>query len=100
MASQVPGCSCLLCGENGHNVSRCPSIRIPPDGFYSGGGGGGGHSHDDDDEKATAALLCWQYNSGDDGFLSKPPEQTPWSRASPNRPSNVVAREEQNLVAQ
>lgn len=48
-----PAKPCSVCGEACKTVGACRSLRLPPDGFYTGGGGGGGHSHDDDDEHAS-----------------------------------------------
>ncbi len=94
MASQVPGCACRLCGEQGHKPSRCPMLGVPPDGFYSGGGGGGGgHDHDEDDASSlqvaslqvaslqVASLIVRQrgllQRSADDESPSRLPTQVP-----------------------
>jgi hypothetical protein len=78
----------MLCGEQGHKPSRCPSLRLPPDGFSGGGGGGGGHSHDEDDslgicgaQLMVAQLIVgrrdWLIRSTDDEFLSKSQARAP-----------------------
>lgn len=39
---------CSLCGENSHNLFRCPTLTDPlKPGFSGAGGGGGGHDEDD-----------------------------------------------------
>ncbi len=54
-----PAKPCSVCGEACKTVGACRSLRLPPDGFYTGGGGGGGgHSHDDDEHIRGAHLLC------------------------------------------
>lgn len=60
--------SCSVCGEGGHRVSSCPTLREPlKEGFYSGGGGGGHHSHEEDEAisgreyKGTSYLVCHQW---------------------------------------
>jgi hypothetical protein len=99
MASQVPGCACMLCGEQGHKPSRCPTVRLPPDGFYTGGGGGGGHDHDDD-EGATVTLRDWPERSVGDESPSRGQERTPWTHAFPSTPSNGAATRALNRGAQ
>ncbi len=85
---------CTICGE-GHKSSRCKSIAIPPEGFFTGGGGGGGHSHDDDDEKCTISLTTpyRQDNSEDGEIQSKLQMQRVPFRVSPNKSSNAVEQE-------
>lgn len=93
------GIACTVCGEDGHKPSKCRSLRLPPDGFYTGGGGGGGHSHDDEDESITCAYwLVGQTDSQDDEVLSNLQAQTVWDLYSPNTLSNEVVQEEQNQV--
>ena len=87
--------SCLICGEQGHKSSRCKSIGIPPEGFFTGGNGGGSHDHDDD-EKATTNVSMKYYMpfcSMDDEFPSIPPMQVAHYHVFPNRLSNGVAQE-------
>lgn len=50
---------CSLCGEDTHNMMRCPMLVDPLQPGFSGagGGGGGGHDHDEDDH---LDLLCQQ----------------------------------------
>ena len=87
--------TCMACGEQGHPSATCKTLRIPPDGFYTGGGGGGGgHSHDEDDERASHAVLSgWRWNSLGGGFLSTQREPVSHSHGSPNRPSNGAVQE-------
>ena len=42
---------CSLCGEDSHNLFRCPILTDPLQPGFSGagGGGGGGHDHDEDE---------------------------------------------------
>jgi len=42
---------CSLCGEDTHNMMRCPMLVDPLQPGFSGagGGGGGGHDHDEDE---------------------------------------------------
>ena len=49
---------CMICGNGGHAVSRCPELVAPlRGGFYSGGGGGGGGGGgDDDDERLLLSM--------------------------------------------
>lgn len=86
---------CLICGEQGHKSSRCKSIAIPPDGFFTGGGGGGGHSHDDDDEKCTISFVTpyKQCDLMDDEIQSRLKMQRVPFHKSPNRSSNAVVQE-------
>ena len=84
--------TCYACGEQGHASSTCKSVRLPPDGFYTGGGGGGGHSHDDEDEGLSAVLSGWRWSSLGGGFLSKQRGRASQTHVSPNRPSNGVVQ--------
>ncbi len=65
-----PACPCTVCGEGGHMASKCPTIKLPPDGFYTGGGGGGGHSHDDEDEQANRIVLALLQKDIDEALLN------------------------------
>ena len=47
--SGIPSCPCTVCGDNDHRASKCPSLLIDPEQFYSGGGNS--HSHDDDEDE-------------------------------------------------
>jgi hypothetical protein len=87
--------TCLACGEQGHKSSKCKSIAIPPEGFYTGGGGGGGHSHDDDDETCSISLKmpCRQGSSKDGEIQSRLQMRRAPFRVSPNRFSNAVVQE-------
>lgn len=52
-------------------ASKCPAIKLPPDGFYTGGGGGGGgHSHDDEDEKANRIVFALMQEELDEALLN------------------------------
>jgi hypothetical protein len=86
--------TCMACGEAGHKSSTCKSLRLPPDGFYTGGGGGGGHSHDDDDETASigSRMLYRLNNSTDDGTLSRQLGQVYRIHRFPNKPSSVLVQ--------
>jgi hypothetical protein len=86
--------TCMACGEAGHKSSTCKTLRIPPEGFYTGGGGGGSHSHDDDDEKASigSTMLYRLYNSMDDDTRSRQLEQVYRIHTFPNKPSSVLVR--------
>lgn len=46
--------SCSICGDACKSIRACRSLRIPPEGFYSGGGGG--HTHDDDCEEESLLI--------------------------------------------
>ncbi len=85
--------TCYACGEQGHASSTCKTLRLPPDGFYTGGGGGGSHSHDEDDERARYAVVSgWRWNSLGGGFLSRRRGQVSPIHVSPNRLSNGVVQ--------
>ena len=86
--------TCMACGEAGHPSANCKTLRIPPEGFYTGGGGGGGHSHDDDDEKASigSRMLYTLSSSTDDGTLSRQLGQVYRIHRSPNKPSSVLVQ--------
>jgi hypothetical protein len=94
------GIACTVCGEQGHKPSKCKSLGLPPDGFYTGGGGGGGHSHDDDDEHchSSAHWIVAQNGSQDDEVPSNSQAQIAWDLYSPNTPSNAVVQEVQTQV--
>lgn len=97
-----PAKPCTVCGNACKSVSKCKSLRIPPEGFYSGGGGGG-HSHDDDCEESLsfAHLLCdegrrliapqpfAQTYSQDGEVPPTRPMRVSVLHTIPNRPSNV-----------
>jgi hypothetical protein len=88
------GIACTVCGEQGHKPSKCKSIGIPPDGFYSGGGGG--HQHDDDCEDHIHSSAHWivaQNGSQDDEVPSNSQAPLVWDLYSPNRPSNEAVQE-------
>jgi hypothetical protein len=86
--------TCMACGEQGHKSSTCKTLRIPPEGFYTGGGGGGGHSHDEDDEMASigSRMPYMLNNSKGDGIPSKLLGQVYPIHRFPNKPSNVLVR--------
>ena len=97
-----PAKPCSICGEACKSVTACRSLRLPPDGFYTGGGGGGGHSHDDDcEEVLIARLFCvdeflvnvhqpfLQTYSQDDGIPPMKPTQVWALHTIPNTPSNA-----------
>ena len=83
------GIACTVCGEQGHKPSKCKSIGIPPEGFYSGGGGG--HQHDDDceDSLSIAYWLVAQTDSLGDEAPSNSQVPTASDPYSPNTPSNA-----------
>lgn len=57
---------CSLCGEDNHNLMRCPTLVDPlQPGFSGANGGGGGGGHDDDDEHLYLDLLGKQLNADD-----------------------------------
>ncbi len=89
-----PAKPCSICGEACKTVGACRSLRLPPDGFYTGGGGGGGgHSHDDDDEHARSNvvhLLSAQTYSQDDEVPPTRPTQVSVLHMIPNTLSNVA----------
>lgn len=42
--------SCSVCGEQGHSMTKCPTLIAPlQPGFFTGGGGGGGGGNEEDD---------------------------------------------------
>ena len=66
--------ACMICGNGGHTVNRCPELVSPlRGGFYSGGGGGGGgHGDDDDDERLLMKIrLHLVYNPPSRPFHSR-----------------------------
>jgi hypothetical protein len=84
--------TCFVCGKEGHKASKCKSLGVPPDGFYTGGGGDGGHDHDEEDSLLSSALKLYkQACSQDDEILSKPRELMGLFRAFPSRLSSAVA---------
>lgn len=99
-----PAKPCSVCGEACKTVGACRSLRLPPDGFYTGGGGGGGgHSHDDDDERASffrsfcdegyrliALQPFAQTCSQDGGVPPTQPMRVSVLQKIPNTPSNVA----------
>ncbi len=88
-----PAKPCSVCGEACKTVGACRSLRLPPDGFYTGGGGGGGgHSHDDDESILTliAPQLYEQTCSQDDEVPPMKPTQVSVLHTIPNTPSNVA----------
>lgn len=103
-ANMNPAKPCTVCGEACKSVTACRSLRLPPDGFYTGGGGGGGgHSHDDDDESLFIAhYVCVeecllnahqpfaQTCSQDDGVPPTQPMRVSVLQMIPNTPSNVA----------
>ena len=85
--------TCFVCGEQGHKASKCKSLGVPPEGFYTGGGRGGSHDHDEEDSLLSSAWKLYkQACSQDDGILSRPREPMGLFRAFPNRLSSVAAR--------
>jgi hypothetical protein len=88
-----PAKPCSVCGEACKTVGACRSLRLPPDGFYTGGGGGGGgHSHDDDEHVRflIAIPLSAQTYSQDDEVPPTQPTQVSVLHTIPNTLSNVA----------
>ena len=85
-----PANPCTVCGNACKSVSKCKSLRIPPEGFYSGGGGGG-HSHDDDCEESLSFFPqpFSQTYSQDGEVPPTRPMRVSVLHMIPNRPSNV-----------
>ena len=84
-----PAKPCTVCGEACKSVSKCKSLRIPPEGFYSGGGGGG-HNHDDDCEESFIARQLYEQICSQDGEVPPTrPMRVSVLHKIPNRPSNV-----------
>ncbi len=87
-----PAKPCSICGEACKSIIACRSLRLPPDGFYTGGGGGGGHSHDDDCEEAIGFNVhqpFLQTYSQDDEIPPMKPTQVWVLHMIPNTPSNA-----------
>jgi hypothetical protein len=86
-----PAKPCSVCGEACKTVGACRSLRLPPDGFYTGGGGGGGgHSHDDDESILIATQRSAQTYSQDDEVPPTRPTQVSVLHMIPNTLSNVA----------
>ena len=83
-----PAKPCSVCGDTCKTVGACRSLRLPPDGFYTGGGGGG-HSHDDDEHVSFAQSFCVQTCSQDDEVPPTRPMRVSVLHRIPNTPSNV-----------
>jgi hypothetical protein len=87
--------TCTVCGNGGHTPSKCKSLGIPPEGFFTGGDGGGGHGGGDEEDAFTAinaiAAVPQQPQNGSAGGESQPTPQVLASAPhnSPNTPSNV-----------
>ena len=85
--------TCFVCGEEGHKASKCKSLGVPPDGFYTGGGGGGSHDHDEEDSLLSCAWTLYKRAcSQDDETLSIPQEPMGLSRDFPSTLSSEAAR--------
>jgi len=83
---------CFVCGEQGHKASKCKSLGLPPDGFYTGGGGGGGHNHDEEDSLVKNVWILYkQIDSQNGETLSRLREPRAPFRAFPSRLSSGVA---------
>jgi hypothetical protein len=86
--------TCSVCGNGGHTPSKCKSLGIPPEGFFTGGDGGGGHGGDEEDESiainaSVAVPPQLQNGSADDESQPTPQVLALALRNSPNTPSNV-----------
>lgn len=84
---------CSICGESCKSIGACRSLRLPPDGFYTGGGGGGGHNHDEDEScvyelRFNACQPFAQTCLQDDEVLPIQPTQVWVLHMIPNTPSN------------
>ena len=67
--------SCSVCGEQGHSMTKCPTLIAPlQPGFFTGGPSGGGE--EDSAEKIGAAYAC----SGDGVFLCRLRDRTAGDR--------------------
>lgn len=86
-----PAKPCTVCGDACKSASACRSLRVPPEGFYSGGGGGG-HSHDDDceDSLINAPQPFAQTCSQGDEVPPTQPARASALHTIPNTPSNVA----------
>jgi hypothetical protein len=89
--------TCTVCGNGGHTPSKCKSLGIPPEGFFTGGDGGdggGGHGGDEEDDSIAinaSVAVPQQQQNGSAGDESQPTPQVLASAPhnSPNTPSNV-----------
>jgi hypothetical protein len=86
--------TCSVCGNGGHTPSKCKSLGIPPEGFFTGGDGGGGHGGDEEDKVIAinaSAAVPQQPQNGSAGDESQPTPQVLASafHNSPNTLSNA-----------
>ena len=86
-----PAKPCSVCGDACKSASTCRSLRVPPEGFYSGGGGGGGHSHDDDCDEPLIAPQPFAQTCSQDGALPSTRRARAWAlHTIPNTLSSVA----------